>query len=81
MSRLKLSNLFPIVLITWEDAETDHGWEEHDAIGGDLPVAYTIGFLVKETKGYYLIASTVTDDSNNGRFKIPKQMVVGIKHL
>ena len=78
---MKYNDLFPVVLITWEDAETDHGWEEHESIGGDLPIAYTIGFLVKETKGYYLVASTITEDSNNGRFKIPKSMVTSMKRL
>jgi len=71
---------YPLVQITWVDAETDHGWEETDGVEPVLPIATTVGFLIKggaDKNGneYYVICSTYADNSNNGRFKIPKGMV------
>jgi len=76
---------YPLVEVVWIDAETEHGWEE---IGEDssLPVATTIGFLIKDMpdkNGHemLLLASTYADSQTNGRFKIPKSMVKELKVL
>lgn len=76
----------PLVLVTWVDAETDHGWEGVEETDMTLPIATTVGFLIKEGSDkngndYYLLASTYSDTSTNGRFKIPKQMVKEIRML
>lgn len=70
---------YPLVKIVWVDAETEHGWEEVDE-ASNLPVATTVGFLIKDqvdAHGHemYLVASTYSESSTNGRFKIPKGMV------
>jgi hypothetical protein len=70
---------YPLVQIVWVDAETEHGWEEVEE-DSTLPVATTIGFLIKDQpdkngNDMLLIASTYSDSQTNGRFKIPKAMV------
>lgn len=79
MATKKSKFKYPLVRIVWVDAETEHGWEEVDE-ASNLPVATTVGFLIKDQvdiHGHemYLIASTYSDTSTNGRFKIPKSMV------
>lgn len=65
----------PLVEILWVDAETGHGWEEHDEIDVALPTAVTVGFLIRETEDAYLVASTYSDTATNARIKIPKGMM------
>ena len=70
---------YPLVKIVWVDAETEHGWEEIDE-ASNLPLAITVGFLIKDQvdvhgNEMYLVASTYSESSTNGRFKIPKGMV------
>jgi len=79
----KLRYKYPLVEIQWVDAETEHGWEEVED-DSTLPVATTIGFLIKDRpdkNGHdmLLIASTYADTQTNGRFKIPKSMVKEMK--
>ena len=69
----------PLVEITWVDAETDHGWEETSESDAVLPITTTIGFLIRETDDAYLVASTISETSSNGRIKVPKGMVKEIK--
>lgn len=71
----------PLVEIQWIDAETDHGWEEDHEVEVELPIAVTIGFLVRETDDAFLIASTYSGTSTNARIKIPKGMIKEYKLL
>ena len=64
----------PLVEIIWVDAETTHGWEESNEADITLPLATTVGFLIRETDDGYLVASTYSDTSSNARIKIPKGM-------
>lgn len=70
------------VLITWDDAEVSNSWEEiprEDEM--EKSIVETLGFLVRETKDYYLVASTFDGNLTNARTKIPKGMVVSIKEI
>ena len=69
----------PLVEVLWIDAETTHGWEESKEADIILPEATTVGFLIRETEDAYLIASTYSDTSSNGRIKIPKGMAKSYK--
>ena len=65
----------PVIVIEWIDAETGHGWEEDNEVDVVLPIATTIGFLLKETEDAFIVASTVSGTSSNSRIKVPKGMV------
>lgn len=72
---------YPPILIVWDDAEVSNDWEINEATnGGELEEALveTLGFLLKETEKYYVIASTLSGDHANARTKIPKGMVKAI---
>jgi hypothetical protein len=66
----------------WDDAEVSNDWEVQTE-GPELEEALveTLGFLVKETEKYYLIASTLSGDHTNARTKIPKGMVKSFKQI
>lgn len=73
----------PIVSIVWDDASAlEQGWfdpaEEKDP---KAQLVTTIGFLVKETDKYVVIAHTSDGSFVNGRFQIPKGMIKTIKPL
>lgn len=72
-----------IVLISWDDAEVSNSWEEIPTSDGEMDegIVETIGFLVRETEKYYLIASTFDGTHTNARTKIPKGMVKSFKKL
>lgn len=67
---------YPIVLITWTDAETDHGWQEVKDLDLNPDPAVTIGFLVTEDGQYITLASSYSGESVNNTIMIPKKMVV-----
>lgn len=70
------------VLILWDDAEVSNDWAEIPK-EEELPqgLVETLGFLVRETKDYYLVASTFDGNLTNARTKIPKGMVQSIKEV
>lgn len=74
--------LHKAVLIVWDDAEVSNDWEEIPTVE-ELPkgLVETLGFLIRETKDYYLIASTFDGTLTNARTKIPKGMVQTIKEI
>mgnify|MGYP006282708227 CR=1 FL=1 len=77
---------YPLIELTWVDAETQHGWEGDDEVDHELPYVTTVGFLIKHTidsrgHGVYVIASTVGGGNSNSRIKVPKNMVVAEKYL
>lgn len=47
-----------IVYIEWQDSCTDYGWRHHDDIGGPAK-ACTIGILVKRTKSFVTVSSSI----------------------
>lgn len=70
---------YPIVLIEWEDADTDHGWEELEDSDFSPTLASTVGFLIKEDDAAVSIASTYSGSSTNNRMRIPKGMIKTMK--
>ena len=76
MPRKKKQNYkYPLIEITWDDAEVTNHWETTaETIVTDAMVT-TVGFLVKETDTHLVIASTYADDLTNARIQIPKAMV------
>ncbi len=77
-----MARKYPAVLITWDDAEVSNDWELQSE-GPELEEALveTLGFLVKETEKYYLVASTLSGEHTNARTKIPKGMVKSFKKV
>ena len=70
---------YPIVEIIWRDAECDSAWKKIDEIlEGDLPIVYTIGYLLHEDKEKYIVASTVGDDEATCVMVIPTDWVTKI---
>jgi len=65
------------ILVVWDDAEVSNDWQEvpkeEELWQGTV---YTLGFLVRETEKYLLIASTYDGNNTNARTKIPKGMIV-----
>lgn len=68
---------YPIEIVTWWDASTEHGWKSLSEIDDDDPVITSIGFVVKETANNITLAMSVDDDDDdtNGRGRIPKPMI------
>ena len=64
-----------VVKITWVDAESQNEWSEVKDLE-DPSLCTTIGFLIKETEGFYYIAATISLDGEavhtNNRILIPK---------
>ena len=65
------------ILVVWDDAEVSNEWEEVpkevELVQGTV---HTLGFLVRETEKYLLVASTFDGNITNARTKIPKGMVI-----
>lgn len=66
---------FPrLEVVLWDDATTFTGWES-------LPVhmkpglAFSVGFLVGETKQHVMLAHSFDMESTNGRIQIPKSII------
>ena len=70
-----MSYPYPLVEILWDDAATESCWQDPSLALQDQHVT-TIGFLVKETEKYILIASTFAGDHVNASIQIPRAMIV-----
>lgn len=69
---------FPLVLVTWHDAETQHGWESvSDARVDTIPACVSVGFVIKKTRKEIVLAQTIARGELNGRITIPRGWVVG----
>jgi heme-degrading monooxygenase HmoA len=65
------------ILVVWDDAEVSNDWQETPKEEElEQGTVYTLGFLVRETEKYLLIASTYDGNITNARTKIPKGMIV-----
>jgi hypothetical protein len=71
---------YPVVVVTWDDAESDDGW-------GEAPeelepkLATSVGFLVRQTEKYILLAMSYDNGHTNGRFQIPKALIKETKEI
>ena len=71
--RIKLPTSLRVVLVEWEDAT--HQADEQDAPLGTM-VAYTIGFLIRNTKKDVVLCSEIFEDgSRRDITAISKKMV------
>ena len=71
----------PIVIITWIDAETTHGWQDNSDTDTSHTEVLTIGFLISEDEKSVVVASSVSDTSNNSRMKIPRGMILSMTEI
>ena len=70
---------YPVVEIIWQDAECDPVWKKVDEIlKGELPIIYTIGYLLYEDKKKYVVASTIGGDEATSTIMIPADWVTKI---
>lgn len=73
---------YPIVEITWRDAECDPAWVSVEEIKeAKLPLIRTIGFLIHEDKEKLIVASTIGGDEATASMKIPADWVIKIWYI
>ena len=77
---------YDFVMVVWDDAEAAHGWEDESEITDIPAIVITAGFLVKDTKAAYTVASTISRGEEgmiqtNSRIRIPKGMVMEYRVL
>lgn len=73
---------YDAVLVVWDDAEVSNDWEvQVEGTPLEEALVETLGFLVKETDKYYVVASTLSADHTNARTKIPKGMIKSIQNV
>ena len=74
---------YPLVEVWWDDAtEMPSGWiEAKEEIEIKSCIVLSVGFLVKETEDYIIIATDTNNAGHNGRSQIPKGMVKSMKVL
>ena len=72
-----------VVYLEWIDAESVDAWEEYTHADKEPPMIKTLGFLIRETKTYIVIALSI--DETNGmcssRIQIPTGMIIKRKLL
>jgi hypothetical protein len=66
-----------MIYIEWIDAESIDAWEDYDSANRDAPVIKTLGFLIRETKKYVVIALSIdeTNEKCSNRIQIPTGMI------
>lgn len=76
------SSEFKVVKLVWEDAVAYGEWKSHTDLPDKMNTCSTIGYLVKETKDFYYVSSTVSLDDEipdtvhiNATMCIPKRWV------
>ncbi len=71
---------YPLLIVVWDDAECDFGWEETPT---ELEPALvtSVGFLVRQTENYILLAQSYDNGHTNGRFQIPKTLIKETKEI
>lgn len=72
----------PLLLVTWDDAGTDDGWQLHGDYKPLGPlICYTVGYLLHKDKQSIEVCQTWSQDQTGARWRIPMGMVVSIKKL
>jgi hypothetical protein len=71
------SQIYPMVEVWWNDAtELPSGWIEAKEDFEITPcIVLSVGFLVKETDEFVIVAIDTHNGGHNGRSQIPKAMV------
>ncbi len=81
MNHLSESWPYDFVEVRWDDAETDHGWENESEIKTNGDLVTTFGLLVKKTRKHVVVAGSAYWNENdeqysfNARTTIPRAMV------
>lgn len=72
-----------VVHVEWVDSEASVGWEPRSSITSTPLIAPTVGFLMKETDEFLLVAHSYdsVNDHFNGGIKIPIVSIVTITVL
>lgn len=68
---------YPIVMVAWEDHSSKDGWLDQEQINKDAAadiVIHSVGWLVKEDKKQYALASGV---GNGGEFTCVQYILKG----
>lgn len=64
MARVKRPKAGALVCVTWEDIQTDHGWDDHHTEPG-LAMCTSVGYVVGSARARRLtLASTVGRDGS-----------------
>lgn len=71
---------YPLVSILWDDAESSDGWEEPPT-ELEPALATSVGFLIRQTEKYILLAMSYDNGHTNGRFQIPKALIKEMKEI
>ena len=75
---------FKLMLIEWQDATTDHGWESTTEELSTCNIT-SIGWCISETDKAYVLAGDINgvkdDTETNRRIAIPKDWVVHVRKL
>ena len=79
----KFKQLYPIVLIVWEDIELqDGGWIKHGHVDVTPCLMTSVGYLIHNDDNYLIYASDLAEDgTTNGRTQVPKGLVKSVKVL
>ena len=77
---------YPVVVVTWDDAESDPSWFNEPTEDLKPTIATTIGFLIRDNahEDRMLVADSYIDDAHNtisNSVKIPKGMIKEIRYL
>jgi len=76
---------YPLVLVQWNDAQSDAGWGDIEDIkkwADEKYVVNEVGWLISKTKSHIVITNEVGNDGSIGnRTKIPNTWVIDRKVL
>lgn len=72
----------PLLLVTWDDACTDDGWQDRDKYKpGGPELCHTVGYLLHKGKKSIELCQTISDNQTAARWRIPRGMVIKIEVL
>ena len=82
MAPKKETSKHTILLIVWEDAVSDNGWQLKEEVS-ETHTCSSIGVLIKETDKYVVLGGSWSDENGeletNNRITIPKGWIVSRK--
>lgn len=72
----------PLVLITWDDAASDDGWESNeDYTPPPDEICYTVGYLLHKDRKSVEVAQTWSETQTGARWRVPRGMILKIEVL
>lgn len=71
-----------LVLITWDDAYTEDGWQDREAYKPAEPqICHTVGYVMEKNRKSIVVAQTISENQTGARWRIPRGMVIKIEVL